>query len=698
MGGGAYGNQEDLERTRDYLQEADPSARDGIDRRSLPPSLRHMNPDDEIDVIVTSSEGRPDGAGEYLGVMKQDTELSGGGLAKAGMRIWRNARKSRPGVRVQARDILEVVTAEQVRRLGQAYRQPFVPDQDGPVIPAGLAGRQGSRLSGPDGEINVTVSAGPEKPLGAGRHLGVLREGFTDSKGQRFEPGWHVWAHDGADRPGFSRISVDIGQEQLARVLDPASLSQPAAGYSTVDVTGLSDESARFAEVMEEVSPGLTARLAAGLGQDELSRLAPEIARAMTAAHHREQELAASWQRASELIAGRDSSRLIRDAARAEAVPLRANWTADQVLDMHAWLARHYTSGSGPLADYLGYLMRTTQEQFSDPDRLNVMFWPVELGKGPVGPVEGGLLAGILAHGLHEARTYQVTAPMVAQMREVSRQVSLGVNQLDGGEMPSHAGFAWLDQPWTVREAAGYFMPFRAVSWEKVSPVMAGENGRLQSLDAVRVVLWTLISDDMQFGRWDDPKRADRAASQVGQLTPQHVTLLPFGRRFRVNEGFEEQGSSILSLIHLLWAFLGMELSAARPPSSPHTAARARRSLKHTDVHVVTLRRISYISDELPGHRDVTRTCRWWVGDFRRHIDRYDDTDSEGRARRHEAVPAGRTGAAYEDGDDDHDVCAVCLANGQTVRITQVRGHIRGPSYLPLKPQAEGRTLHRLSR
>jgi hypothetical protein len=68
------------------------------------------------------------------------------------------------------------------------------------------------------------------------------------------------------------------------------------------------------------------------------------------------------------------------------------------------------------------------------------------------------------------------------------------------------------------------------------------------------------------------------------------------------------------------------------------------------------------------------------------------------RRRRHEAVPSGRTGAAYEEGDDDHDVCAVCLATGQTVRITSVRGHIRRPSWLPLKQPAQGRTLHRLSR
>ena len=116
-------------------------------------------------------------------------------------------------------------------------------------------------------------------------------------------------------------------------------------------------------------------------------------------------------------------------------------------------------------------------------------------------------------------------------------------------------------------------------------------------------------------------------------------------------------------------------------------------------MHVVTLRRVHYISDGLPAHREVNRTCRWWTGDFYRHIDRYDDADGEGRRRRHEAVPAHRTGAHPDVDDDDHDLCAVCLANDQAVRITLVHGHFRGPSWLPVKPRSdENKTLYRLTR
>jgi hypothetical protein len=174
--------------------------------------------------------------------------------------------------------------------------------------------------------------------------------------------------------------------------------------------------------------------------------------------------------------------------------------------------------------------------------------------------------------------------------------------------------------------------------------------------------------------------------------------LLPFGHEFSVNTGFEDQGAAMLALIHILWMFLGMELTASRTqaPASPHTARRVARSLVHDQVHVITLRRVTYLSDAPAGpSRDVNRTCKWWVDSFYRHIDKYEDIDAEGRRRRHEATPAGRTGYV---GEDDHDVCAVCLAGDQAVRITEVHGHIRGPSWLPLKQPAKDRTLHRLSR
>lgn len=631
----------------------------------------------------------------------------------------------------------------------------------------------------PETEINVIVSVTPEKPPGAGRHLGVLKEPFTDARGQRFEEGWHLWAHDGEERPGFTKLSLNADPGELAHVLDvdPRRAHEIQAHLESRQLRGLNDErpvtpgprgrtgfnlkdwpaevaqlqerlglnssdpgrwsvsrafragdadaasgprayggenrllgrNARpdaeslqaelLIQALEVIEPGLAARAAEGLGEAELERLSPQIIAALDRAQELAAELVASDVRARELIAGSDSGRLIGDGAQAEAVPVRLNWTADQVLDTQAWLARFYASGSQDLSDFLAHSIRSAQEEFSDPGKVNTMFWPVETGNVLAGRAEGQLYAAVMAHGLRDARTYQVTAPMVDQMRAAIMSAPLS-RGLDARDMPAHAGFCWLDRPWVMLEAAGYWMPFRAISWEKVSVLARDENERVRSVDAVRIVLWTLISDDEAFGRWSDPKRASRAATAIGQLTPQHFLLLNFYHRYNLNPGYEEQGRDMLSLVHMLWRFLGMELSATRqPPASTATAARVKKSLKHASVHIVTLRRTNYISDELPGHRDVRYSVRWWVDDFQRHIDHYDDIDAEGRRRRHEAVPAGRVGGASdEDHDDDHDVCAVCLANGQTVRITPVRGHIRGPEHLPLKPVAHDRTVFKLSR
>jgi len=711
---------------------------------NLHPSLRGKDLDAEIDVIITTEEGRPDGAGALLGTLNRPMVMEDGTPVAAGARVWQNLRLSGESQVITSGE-LDQLSFEEHFDAGEitvGYREqdelhPRIikpgpsghivhgdPEETGkgrlPEIPAAfrrpdqpLPARYASGANQAFGERGggTRLPTGPQTPaesdallrganidLGLPRTLGESRTAVAGTGAPELAAR-HAGATARADEDDIV-AALRRGRAGLVPgvPLPDEVTVQEHKGYSEVTVEGVSEESARFARVLEAASPGLTARLAAGVGREELNRLAPEIARALTAAHRREEALKASHERARQLIANSDPRHLIRDAAQAQAIPVRTSWTADQVLDMHAWLARHYASGSGDLADYLGYLIRDSQAQWDDPDRSALMFWPADLSQVPAGPDEGAQFAGIIAHSLREARTYQVTAPMVARMREVFDRIGLGIAYLDAGELPGHAGFAWLDRPWVMLESSGYFMPFRALSWEKVTVAYPGPDGRMTSVDAARVILWTLISDDVAFGRWDDPRRADRAASLTGQLVPQHISVIPFDRRFTVNSGFEAQGEAMIALIHILWAYLVMELTATRstPAASPHTARRAQKSLKHgSQVHVITLRRITYISDELPGHRDVSRTCKWWVADFHRHIDPYTDEDGEGRRRRHEAVPAGRTG--YAD-DDDHDICAVCLANGQTIRITPVRGHIRGPSWLPLKQPSKDRTLHRLSR
>lgn len=655
-------------------------------RERLHPSLRGMKPDDEINVILTTGEEVPPGAGDYLGTLDVSQRSSDGTVIPAGARVYRDLTPGAGGNRIVLSDLAS--------EPGTVVPEIIHPGASGHVIhgdPEGSGkGRQQdipAAFRRPDRPLPASMASGSNQvfgELGGGTRLptGPQTDAERDAILHMAKPGIP------ASRENAAALGVHGNRQRIDAARDPDAAEE---AFATM-----------LALMLEEAEPGLAERMAGGLGPEELQRLAPVIAQAARQARERLGELEASDDRSRELIAGRDPSLLIRDGAEAEAVPVRTSWTADRVLDTHAWLARGYTSPGRDLGDYLARLIRTAQLQSEDTDKTALMFWPVGLGLGAAGPEEGASLARVIGHGLREARTYQVTGPMVARMRDVFRKVGTGIRYLDGGELPGHAGFAWMDQPWLIMEASGYVMPFRAISWEKIT-VTAGDKragGRVVSLDAARIIMWTLIEDDIAFGRWDDEQRAHRAASRVGSLTPQHVSVIPFDRRFAVNAGFEEQGSAMLALIHILWAFLGMELDKSRPvpPSSPHTGRRARKSLNHEPgVHVITLRRVHYISDDLPVHRDINRTCRWWTEDFYRHIDRYDDEDVEGRRRRHEAVPAHRTGAHPR--SDDHDICAVCLANDQTVRITMVRGHFRGPSWLPVKPRSdENKTLYRLTR
>lgn len=628
-------------------------------RERLHPSLRDLNPDDEISVIMSTGGEAPPGAGPLLGTLEVPQTAADGTVIPVGAKVYRDLRPgdtARPGwQRITLDDLDRDTTAAGA----EGERWKFRPAGDEPPIPAAFRRPEIIRPGG-SGHIVMGYKDRPSIPASPeNAPLGVS--------------GTAVAAFGSHHR----RLDTPEGELALATML---------------------------AIMLEEAEPGLSERLAEGLGPGELKRLAPVIATATQRAGERLRLLEESENRAHELIAGRDSSLLVKDPAVAESVPVRTSWTADKVLDIHSWLARGYTDPGRDLSDYLARLIRTVQLQSEDMDRTKMMFYPVGLGLGAAGPEEGAALARVIGHGLRESRTYQVTSPMVARMREVFRQAGAGIRYLDGGELPGHAGFAWMDSPWLVMEAAGYIMPFRAISWEKITVVAEDKRDgrRMVSLDAARIVMWTLIDDDQAFGRWDDPQRASRAATRIGSLTPQHVSLIPFERQFAINEGFEEQGSAMLALIHILWAFLGMELSASKPvpPASPHTGRRARRSLKHEPgVHIVTLRRVHYINEGSPAHREINRTCRWWTGDFYRHIDRYDDEDGDGQRRRHEAVPAHRTGAHPKDGDDRHDICAVCLASDQTVRITFVRGHLRGPSWLPVKPRSDAnKTLYRLRR
>lgn len=417
-------------------------------------------------------------------------------------------------------------------------------------------------------------------------------------------------------------------------------------------------------------------------------------------------EVADSQRRVEGILPANGTENLVTSYEAARAVQVRTVWKADEVLDHRAGMARVFRARPRLLLDYLAFMMRDAQRQ--DGQRASRLYWPVDLRHELASLDQGAELALHVARGLAEGPTYQVTAGMVEEMRGLHEKIGLGIAHVDGSELPTPDGFAWLDRPWLLQVTGGYWMPVRALSWEKtVAPVgtaweKAVTDGKREpgfSVDCARIALWALIADDIEFGRWDSRERAGRAANAIGHLQLVHTALLPFGERFALRPENAGQGESMLGLIHTLWMYLGMELSSSRQqgPGNPATARRVAKSLKHGTVHIVTLRKTRYLTEGPAGFRDVAWNWRWTVKDFYRHIDDYDPPVSpEGRAMHHQATPAARTGLGL--GDGDHDVCAVCLASNQVVRIALVRGHIRGPSHLPLKPRSQERTVHRLSR
>jgi len=427
--------------------------------------------------------------------------------------------------------------------------------------------------------------------------------------------------------------------------------------------------------------------------------------RAQVRAWH-EREKAAD-RRALKLIpGGRTTSGLVRSREAAEAIGLRENWTGQSVLGIFAGLKHRYQNPDGYLSDYLAYFMRHHVRQ----DRKTAfMFWPVDLARG-ADLDEGAQLARLIARGLGSARACQVSPKMCRKMRaDWDDRPDVPVT-LDEGRLPAKAGFAWLDSPWLTDVEAGYWLPVRAVSWERTMVWASSRNGihygirsgQSAPLDAVRIVLWLHVTDDVAFGRWKGSEgRAPRTSALIGSLVPMQIALLPFGSRISLGGRYQTNGEALMGVMITLWKTMGELLPKSRTvrATAPDVLRRIRKAgLDYDTIQVIYLREYEYVGDEPPAQhpQPVDWRGRWWVDEHCRHLDPYEDRDPDsGRRRKHKAEPARQPGLLP---DDDHDVCAVCMANGQTVRVALVHTFAKGPTHLPFIRPARDRQLLKLVR
>lgn len=350
------------------------------------------------------------------------------------------------------------------------------------------------------------------------------------------------------------------------------------------------------------------------------------------------------------------------------------------VLNAHADLAARMQKPSRHVAGFIGYHMRTTiEDQRKAGLPTQGTFHPVipaESDKLPT-PAEGEEMARLIGRGLGKAVTYQVTAPMVADMLAAFAFSDGGISSLDDRLLPSPAGFAWLDAPWRVPAADGGFW-VRAVSWEftetwTLDDVVDSEEARSLSPDS-RSRLWPCVR--IAVWRHDMDAEPGDTARELGSLTLTHIALMPCQVRF-IDPGDpaqREASDALIGLFHLLWTYLGMEISVSEKRGIPAgTRKSARRFIRRPEVRVVTLRRARAVSDEPGGHRDVAWTHRWGVDEHYRH-----------RVR-----PADGHKAAVPEGGDKH--CAAC--GGE---LFYVHPHVKGPAGLPFARSR--RTLMRLAR
>lgn len=353
---------------------------------------------------------------------------------------------------------------------------------------------------------------------------------------------------------------------------------------------------------------------------------------------------------------------------------LHVSFTAAQVLDQHVGLFERLRYPNTPLTDYMetyaGDMKRTGREAaqsfypYYDPDHLDP-HWAADYCKH-------------VAASLFTARTYQVTADMMRVVNGIYRKSLDHIAHLDEREMPSPAGFLWLDEPFLAPDLHHKLTTTRVITWS-LQPVRVQDpvTRQVDSVPGVRLVFWSLWGDFSEYEHQIEEK-IPLLRRSLGDLSMAHAMVLPFGQRFgtwrKDDEEIDPEGnvSDMGNLTRVLWTLLGSEIPSVRKAAlDRHTVRRAVRSIRQGEVSVITLRRMVTLEDGGDyDPREVDWTCRWLVQGHWRHLESYD----------------GPRHAAHDDGGH----CTACGA-----RVTWVKPYLKGPEDKPLKSTEH---VYRLSR
>jgi hypothetical protein len=360
--------------------------------------------------------------------------------------------------------------------------------------------------------------------------------------------------------------------------------------------------------------------------------------------------------------------------------PVLQHLRASDVLDAHARLADTMARPPARLLEFFDAFVSDTLNKAGaaggDWEKVNRwagMFWPAQTAAE---------WCGVLARQLKNARTYEITAEMVAKTHELYETVAGRAGWVEHDDIPWPAGFAYLDRPVAFTDRWGNVIYNRAYSWDVVYlPYPEGK------VPGVRVVSWSHPDDKDSY--WTPA--ATEIMGQCGGLGMGNTVVFPFRQQITVEQlpGRPRQDSVPLWL-RCLWIMLESSVSVTRTAGHAEIGRpalhRARRSLVHGEVNVVLLRRSLTLPAEADGNNGSGRrnwTCRWFVSEFWRHVRRNHDfeeaVDEDGRVHPHHAIP-----------DAAREHCAVCGA-----KVSHVETYDKGPPGLPYKTD---RQLYRLSR
>lgn len=279
----------------------------------------------------------------------------------------------------------------------------------------------------------------------------------------------------------------------------------------------------------------------------------------------------------------------------------------------------------------------------------------------------------IVGSDLRRARVFQVTANMCDAVMSTYRKTienAGDTTRMSVSELPSDNGFSWLDEPAGLRDKRGKITKVRAISWSVLT--IAEDNG--SSVPGVRIIAWadTHVSDDYD-SVWQ-PGVKEHSERTIGRLQLHHVFVMPLDRDLLPDSALVLGVSdNAIAWFRVLCMFFGTEVAAMKRAQLPRSVAGNLKDVKHAEITVVTLRRVSRDHASHGSTGDVDWSCQWVVQGHHRHLNPY-------LVEKHRAVPLMH----------QRNRCAVCSA-----KITWIRPHIKGPDGAPMKVEA---TVYRLSR